>query len=121
MQYSQFLPAAHKLEQVKAIEKQLEEGPNNIRYYIYGLALSRLGRGNKAMHALNKIKPGSNEAFPVSIAKAQVHIANRDNKKALEILHELDKSYPRNETVIFYLATALMESKQPKQIEELTP
>ncbi|MEM8844837.1 MAG: M48 family metalloprotease [Pseudomonadota bacterium] len=100
---------------VNHYRKQIEKNPSNINHYIYGLALSRLGRGKKAINAINKIEPNNNEIFPVSIAKAQVLIANRDNESALDILENLDKSYPRNETVIFYLSTALIESKQPKK------
>ena len=99
---------------VSYYRKKLEEDPNNVHYYTYGLAMSRLGRGNKALQILDKIEPNNNELFPVSIAKAQVMIANRDNQGALEILQDLDKSYPRNEAVIYYMSTALIESKQPK-------
>ena len=100
---------------VSYYRKKLEENTSSIDYYIYGLAMSRLGRGNKAIQILNRIDPNNNEQFPVSIAKAQVLIANRDNQGALDILQELDQSYPRNEAVVFYMATALIESKQPKQ------
>ena len=99
---------------VSFYRKKIEESPTNLHYYIYGLAMSRLGRGNKAIQILDKIEPNNNELFPVSIAKAQVMISNRDGQQALKILEELDKSYPRNEAVIYYMATALIENKQPK-------
>lgn len=99
----------------KRYSKLLQQEANNINYYIYGIALSRLGRGKQAIAALQKIKPDDNEEFVVSIAMAQAHIANRQIDEALEILHHLDNLYPANEIVIFYLATALLEKNQAQQ------
>lgn len=89
--------------------KLLQTQASHLHYYIYGLALSRLGQGKQAIQALNKINATPNEQFPVSIAKAQAYIVERNIDEALNILQDLDKLYPRSEAVIYYLATALME------------
>lgn len=99
---------------VNQYQKLIEAEPNNLRYYIYAIGLNRLGRGKQSIRALDKIEPNSNEQFPVAIARAQALIVNQQETKALEILEELDKLYPQNETVIFYLATALLENNNPK-------
>jgi predicted Zn-dependent protease len=93
----------------------LEEEPSNLNYYIYSIALNRIGRGKQALRALDKITPSNNEQFPVAIARAQALIIDRQIDKAIETLNELDDLYPRNEAVIYYLATALLEDKKPKQ------
>lgn len=109
---------------VSRFRKLIETEPNNLRYYILGIALSRQGKGEQAIRALNKITPTSNEEFAVNIAKAQAFIVNRQIDEALEILTKLDELYPQNEAVIFYLATALLEKKNPKlaldKLDELT-
>ncbi len=97
---------------VQRYRELIELEPSNLRYYVYGIGLSRLGRGKQAIAALKRIKPGANEEFPVSIALAQAYISNGDIFEALEILEKLDQLYPANETVIFYLATALLQSDQ---------
>ena len=99
---------------VKRYRKLLEQEPNNIRYYVYGIALNRLARGKQSIAALKKIEPNDNEKFPVAIAMAQAHIANGQTDEALEILHRLDQLYPNNEAVIYYLATALLDKNNPK-------
>lgn len=109
---------------VNRYRKLVETEPNNLRYYILGIALSRQGNAEQAIRALNKITPTSNEEFAVNIAKAQAYIVNRQIDEALEILTKLDELYPQNEAVIFYLATALIEKKNPKlaldKLDELT-
>ena len=97
---------------VRRYSKLIKEEASNINYYIYGIALNRLGRAKQSIAALNKIKPNDNEEFSVSIAFAQSHIANGEIDEALEILEKLDDLYPSNEVVIFYLATALIEKNQ---------
>ena len=99
---------------VERYRKLIEQQPTNLRYYVYGIALNRLARGKQSIAALKKIKPSDNEKFPVSIATAQAYIANGQTDEALEILHGLDKLYPNNETVILYLATALLDKNNPK-------
>ena len=99
---------------VNQIRKLVETEPNNIRYYILGIALSRQGNAKQAIRAFEKISPSANEEFPVKIAKAQAYIVDREIDKALEILTKLDDLYPQNEAVIYYLATALLENKNPK-------
>ena len=95
-------------------QKLLKEEPNNIRYYIYAIALNRLGRGKQSLLALDKIKPNNNERFPVAIARAQALIVDRQIDAAVEQLQELDNLYPQNEAVIYYYATALLENNNPK-------
>ena len=98
---------------VSRYKKLLEQEPSNLRYYVYGIALSRLGRGKLAINALKRIKPSENEKFPVSIAMAQAYIADDLPDQAREILEHLDQLYPANEAVIFYLATVLLEQNNP--------
>ena len=99
---------------VSRYQKLLEEEPTNQRYYIYAIALNRLGRGKQSLRILDKIKPNNNERFPVAIARSQALIVDRQIDEALEVLQELDDLYPKNEAVIFYLATALLEKNNPK-------
>ena len=99
---------------VTRYEKLLKEEPNNIRYYIYAIALNRLGRGKQSLVALDRIKPNNNERFAVSIARAQALIIDRQIDQAIEVLQDLDNLYPQNEAVIYYYATALLENKNPK-------
>lgn len=99
---------------VSHYKKLLQEEPNNIRYYIYAIALNRIGRSKQSLIALDKIKPNFNERFPVAIARAQALIVDRQIDEAVKVLTELDNLYPENEAVIFYLATALLESNNPK-------
>ena len=98
---------------VNSYRKLVETEPNNIRYYILGIALSRQGNGAQAIRALNKISPTANEEFPVNIAKAQAYLVNRQIDEALTILTKMDELYPQNEAVIYYLSTALLEKKKP--------
>ena len=98
---------------VKTYRTLIEERATNIRYYVYGIALSRLGRGKQSVRAFKQIKPNNNEEFTVSIALAQALIADGQIDEALEILQGLDQLYPANEAVIFYLAAALLEKKNP--------
>ena len=95
-------------------KKLIQEEPNNIRYYLYSIGLNRLGRGKQSLLALDKIQPNNNERFPVAIARAQALIVDRQIDEAIKVLQELDNLYPQNEAVIFYLATALLEDKNPK-------
>ncbi len=96
-------------------QKILEEEPSNLSYYTYSIGLNRIGRGKQALGALDKVTPNNNERFPIAIARAQALIVDRQIDKAIKTLNELDVLYPQNETVIYYLATALLEDKQPKQ------
>ncbi|MFK8026644.1 MAG: M48 family metalloprotease [Gammaproteobacteria bacterium] len=100
---------------VSRYQKLIEEEPSNLRYYILSIALNRLSRGKPALRALDKITPNNNERFPVQIARAQAYIVDQQIDNALEILNELDDLYPQNESVIYYLATALLEDKNPKE------
>ena len=99
---------------VTRYQQLLKEEPNNIRYYIYAIALNRLGRGKQSLRALDEIEPNNNERFPVAIARAQALIVDRQIEQAVNLLQELDNLYPQNEAVIYYLATALLENKNPK-------
>ena len=98
---------------IKRYKQLIEQEPTNLRYYVYGIALSRLGRGKQSINALNRIKPNENEKFPVSIAKAQAYIADDRPDQALEILEQLDRLYPANEAVVYYLAAVLLEQNNP--------
>ncbi len=99
---------------VSRYTKLLQQEPNNIRYYVYAIALNRLGRGKQSVAALEKIEASENERFPVAIAKAQALIIDRQIDQAVKLLQDLDALYPQNQAVIYYLATALLENKNPK-------
>lgn len=99
---------------VKDYRQLIEQQPNNLNRYVYGIALSRINRGRAAIDVLSQIETSPNEHFPVAIALAQAHIAHGTPEPALDILLHLDELYPGNEAVIFYLSTALMENKQFK-------
>jgi len=103
--------ATNPKELIIKYKKLIKDRPTNINYYIYGLAQSRLGNGRAAINSLKKIKASIDEQFPVQIAIAQANIVLGDNDTAIKILTSLEQLYPRNEAVIFYLATALMNKK----------
>ena len=73
-----------------------------------------MNHGQAAINQLKQINTSDDEHFPVAIALAQAHIAHGTLDPALDILLKLDELYPRNEAVIYYLSTALMEKKQFK-------
>ena len=99
---------------VSQYRQLVKQQPSNINRYIYGIALSRINRGQAAINALQQIDTTDDEHFPVAIALAQAHIAHGRLDPALDILLNLDALYPRNEAVIYYLSTALMNKKQFK-------
>ena len=99
---------------VSEYRQLVKQQPSNINRYIYGIALSRMNHGQAAINQLKQINTSDDEHFPVAIALAQAHIAHGTLDPALDILLKLDELYPRNEAVIYYLSTALMEKKQFK-------
>jgi predicted Zn-dependent protease len=94
-------------------QKIIKEDPSNIDRYIYALALSRAGNNRLAISQLKAIKTTRYEEFPVSIALAQVNIADGNSTEAITLLENLEQLYPGNEAVTLYLATALLEQKTP--------
>lgn len=100
---------------VKRYEELVEKNPTNVDHYIYGIGLNRLGRSDKSIEVLKRIKPNNNEEFTVSIALAQSYITGQQPDEAIKILTRLERLYPRSETINFYLASALLDKNKPKE------
>lgn len=88
--------------------------------YAYALALSRSGKNQKALKVLNKISLNADNELTLKLAKAQIQIANAQYQKAEESLRTLEQIYPSNPSVIYYLATALIETdKAPLALQKI--
>ena len=75
-------------------QKIIKEDPSNIDRYIYALALSRAGNNRLAISQLKAIKTTRYEEFPVSIALAQVNIADGNSTEAITLLENLEQLIP---------------------------
>ncbi len=91
-----------------------EEQLSDIDNYTYAIALSRAGKDKQAISRINKIAINADNELTVKLAKAQLNIAAGHTKQARADLELLDKVYPNNMSVIYYLATSLIEENQAR-------
>ena len=88
--------------------------------YTYALALSRSGKNQQALKKLNSITLNANNELTIKLAKAQVLIVDAQYQKAEKLLINLENIYPSNASVIYYLATAMIEmGKAPLALQKL--
>lgn len=80
--------------------------------YTYAIALSRAGKDNLAIKRLEKIPVNADNELTIKLAKAQINIAAGKSEKAKRSLESLDQVYPYNISIVYYLATSLIEENQ---------
>lgn len=80
--------------------------------YIYAIALSRAGKSNQAIRRLEQIRVNVDNELTIKLAKAQINIAAGQTRKAKQSLESLDQVYPNNISIVYYLATSLIEENQ---------
>lgn len=78
--------------------------------YSYALALSRSGKNQQALIKLNDITLNADNELTIKLAKAQILIVDAQHQKAEDSLKTLEQIYPSNRSVIYYLATAMIEN-----------
>jgi predicted Zn-dependent protease len=78
--------------------------------YTYALALSRSGKNQQALKKLSSITLSADNELTIKLARAQILIVDAQYQKAEDTLKILEKIYPSNPSVIYYLATAMIES-----------
>jgi len=78
--------------------------------YTYALALSRSGKNQQALQQLKLITLDADNELTIKLAKAQIQIVDGQSNQAEDSLKLLEKIYPSNPSVIYYLATALIEN-----------
>ena len=89
--------------------------------YTYALALSRAGKNQQALKKLNNITLNADNELTIKLAKAQILIGDAQYQKAENSLKTLEQIYPSNASVIYYLATALIETnKAPLALQKLS-
>lgn len=91
---------------------KLSEELSDVDNYVYALALKRAGKNTQAIQQLMKIPINADNELTIKLAIAQTHIAAGQTDKAKVSLQTLDKIYPKNVSVIYYLATSLIEENQ---------
>ena len=80
--------------------------------YTFALALSHQGNHRQALRHLGDIQTNSDNELTIELAKAQINIAMGKTGMARESLESLDKIYPKNIPVTYYLATSLIKEDQ---------
>jgi predicted Zn-dependent protease len=78
--------------------------------YTYALALSRAGKNRQALQQLKFIPVNTDNKLTIKLANAQILIVDGQYEKAENSLRLLEKIYPSNPSVIYYLATSLTEN-----------
>ena len=88
------------------------EGLSDSERYTFALALSRQGNHRLALRHLGDIKVHADNELTIELAKAQIDIAQGNTRLAKTSLESLDKIYPKNIPVTYYLATSLIKEDQ---------
>ncbi|MGH1537065.1 MAG: M48 family metalloprotease [Gammaproteobacteria bacterium] len=78
--------------------------------YTYAIALSRSGKNQQALQQLKLVPLYTDNELTIKLAKAQIMIVDGQYSEAERLLRLLEKVYPSNSSVIYYLATSLTES-----------
>ncbi len=95
--------------------REKSKSPNGLtdtEHYTYALALSRGGRHKQAFQHLEKIEVNPDNELTIKLASAQINIAMGQTGIARASLESLDKIYPGNLPVTYYLATSLIKEDQ---------
>ena len=86
--------------------------------YTYALVLSREGKHKQALWHLGNIAIHADNELTIKLAEAQINIAMEQANVARASLESLDKIYPQNLPVTYYLATSLIKEDQARQALE---
>ena len=84
------------------------EGLSDTEHYTYALALSRAGKHGQGLRQLGKIAVHTDNRLKVQLADAQIRLAMGQAGAARATLEVLDRVYPGNLPVTYYLATSLI-------------
>jgi len=95
-------------------KKNKIENLSDTEIYTYALALSRSGKNQQALQQLKLITLDADNELTIKLAKAQIQIVDGQSNKAEDSLKSLENIYPSNPSVIYYLATALIENRNPQ-------
>lgn len=87
-------------------------GLSDTERYTYALALSRGGKHKQGLQYLEKIAIHADNELTIKLASAQINIAMGQAGIASVSLESLDKIYPGNLPVTYYLATSLIKEDQ---------
>ncbi len=83
--------------------------------YAYALALTRAGAPARAIEVLQTIKQDENNAVAVDLALVQAHLSAGQPNRALKHLRQLNEIYPGQESIVYYLARALIDNNEAKR------
>ena len=78
--------------------------------YTYAFALSRTGKNQEALQQLKLIPLNADNELTIKLAKAQILTVDGQYAKAQDLLKNLAQIYPSNPSVIYYLATTMIET-----------
>ena len=90
--------------------KLKSENLTDTEIYTYALALSRVGKNQKALQQLKLITLDADNELTIKLAKAQIFTVDAQYNKAEELLKKLEQIYPSNSSVIYYLSAVLIEN-----------
>ena len=99
---------AQKINELKKKAKKAG-GLSDTDNYTYAGVLTRAGRFQEALKRLDRISTNIDSKQTIDLAKAQVYISAGQANKAKSILESLNEIYPNNLSVVYYLATALID------------
>lgn len=99
---------------IEQYETRIKKSPNNIDRYVLAIALARKEKNSEALKVLDQTRPNGSESFSINMLRAQIHLEANRPKLAVPILERLERLYPENEAVIFYLARAYNDTGRSK-------
>lgn len=89
---------------------------NNADRYMYAIALTRLKRSDEAITLLTRLKENEHtDLLAINLALAQAFLAADEPAKASAVLKKLDKIYPSQEAIVYYLAKSLIDLNRPRE------
>ncbi|PCJ46700.1 MAG: peptidase M48 Ste24p [Gammaproteobacteria bacterium] len=83
--------------------------------YGYALILNHLSRFKESKAILNRLQDKYPDSLYIILARAETEIASNNPKAAIEILNELFRLNPGNDSITMIYARALIEDKQLKK------
>ena len=84
------------------------QGLSDTERYTYALALSRAGKHEQGLYHLERITVGTDNRLKVRLADAQIRLSMGQTGAARATLESLDRVYPGNLPVTYYLASSLI-------------
>jgi len=102
---------AQKINELRSKAKA-DGGLSSTDNYIYAGLLTRTGKYSEALRRLNKINANIDNELTLKLGRAQIYTAAGQPSKAKSILEKLDEIYPNNLSIVFHLASALIDMDQ---------